>query len=99
VKIAAITWARYQAPFLSVSATAQTHLVPCVGIWVLLDFPIVQTKTALPRFGHAQIVPWLLLFLASLCPHRNTQVSPSFSLVSFVIRLGCTLDGSPGIFG
>jgi hypothetical protein len=30
---------------------------------------------------------------------RNAQASPSFSLVSLVILLGWTLDGSPGIFG
>jgi hypothetical protein len=30
---------------------------------------------------------------------RNTQARPSFSLVSLVILLGWTLDGSPGIFG
>ena len=28
-----------------------------------------------------------------------TQARPSVSLVSWVIRLGCTLAGSPGIFG
>jgi hypothetical protein len=33
--------------------------------------------------------------VACLC----TQVRPSFSLVSFVILLGCTLAGSAGIFG
>jgi hypothetical protein len=56
VKIAAITGAWYQAPFLlSVSVTEQTHLEVPVSFWVLPIIPIVQTKTALPRFGHAQI--------------------------------------------
>jgi hypothetical protein len=35
----------------------------------------------------------------SVVLQRNTQARPSFSLVSLVIRLGCTRDGSPGILG
>ena len=32
-------------------------------------------------------------------PLAEAQVRPSFSLVSAVIRLGCTRAGSPGILG
>ena len=56
VKVAAITCARYPAPLLSVSVTAQTYLVLLVGFRVLPIFPIVEAKKALPGFGHAEIV-------------------------------------------
>src|SRR4029453_3892938 len=43
-------------PSISVGVTAQTHLVWLGGFRVLPIVPIGQAKTALPRFGHAQIV-------------------------------------------
>lgn len=42
--------------FFSICITAQTHLVVLMGFRVLPIIPVVQPKTALPRFGHAQIV-------------------------------------------
>ena len=56
MKVAANTWAGHEAPFLSVSITAPTDLMVRVGFQVFPILPIVEAKTALPRFGHAQIV-------------------------------------------
>jgi hypothetical protein len=38
------------------TTTAPAHFELIKGFRVLPDFPIVQAKAALPRFGHAQIV-------------------------------------------
>src|SRR5215204_1898695 len=40
----------------SISVTAHAHFVVLMGFGVLPIVPIVQAKTALPWFGHAQIV-------------------------------------------
>ena len=56
MKVAARTWAGHEAPFLSVGITAPTDLIVRVGFRVLPILPIVDAKTALPGFGHAQIV-------------------------------------------
>src|SRR5215203_4648871 len=42
--------------FFSISVTAHAHFVVLMGFGVLPIVPIVQAKTALPWFGHAQIV-------------------------------------------
>jgi hypothetical protein len=48
--------ARVSTPSFFVSIAAQTHRVMLMGFRVLPIFPVVQAKTALPWFGHAQIV-------------------------------------------
>jgi hypothetical protein len=43
-------------PSSVVGITAQTHLVALMSLPVLPVIPIVEAKSALPWFGHAQIV-------------------------------------------
>jgi hypothetical protein len=47
---------RWRKTFVAVGIAAEAHLVTASGLWVLAVVPIMETKTALPRFGHAQIV-------------------------------------------
>jgi len=56
MKVAARTRAGHETPFLSVSIAARTDVIVRVGFRVLPILPIVDAKTALPGFGHAQIV-------------------------------------------
>ena len=58
-----------------------------------------EATAELPLIDHLVGRSLLSYQESECCATRNSHARPSFSLVSLVIRLGWTLDGSPGIFG
>ena len=59
-------WPLRRASRVSLGITAPTHFEVSVVFRVLPDFPIVEAKAALPRFGHAQLCSQLSGFRKQL---------------------------------
>jgi hypothetical protein len=91
VEVAAITWARYPAPFSSVSVTAQTHLVLPVGFPGHPDPPNRASED-----GTSKVWPWAELWsrstgLGSSC--RTAKLGRAVSQPTPLIQPSIDLAG------